>query len=303
MSPTVLSAEERKARRAERRLKQRANNLLRAKKMHQARAEYTKRQDQASPGSLKDTSFVGCSGWYYWRWKGLFYPEDLNRNDWFAYYSRRFTTVELNAPFYSWPTVNSVKAWARQCGRNFVYSVKVPELITHIKRFEGTKRLIQDFYFVQEILGPHMGCFLFQLPPSFHYSPGKLRKILSQLDPAKRNVLEFRHPSWWNESVFRALREQKIIFCSCSAPRLPDTLVKTSDDIYIRFHGPVRWYRHNYSRGEIEDWSERIKKSGAKTVWAYFNNDMDGNAPINARQLENRLTKGSLKPVRLRSRI
>jgi hypothetical protein len=44
------------------------------------------------------------------------------------------------ASFYSWPTVANVKAWKRQAGkRNFVYTVKVCEHITHIKKFKGTK--------------------------------------------------------------------------------------------------------------------------------------------------------------------
>ncbi len=83
---------------------------------------------------------VGCSGWFYWHWRGQFYPTDLPTNRWFEHYQKRFATVELNAPFYSWPTEATVSSWLRQVGRKkFVYTVKVSELITHIKRFIGTK--------------------------------------------------------------------------------------------------------------------------------------------------------------------
>ena len=200
---------------------------------------------------------VGCSGWYYWHWKGLFYPENLASNRWFDHYASRFSTVELNAPFYSWPTLSTVKTWVRQAGRRkMIYTVKVSELITHTKRFSGTKTLVRDFGVIADVLGPRMGCFLFQLPPSFRYSAGALKRIVAQLEPNRRNVVEFRHPSWWNETVFQAFREAGIIFCSCSGPRLPDQLVKTSDDIYVRFHGIKRWYRHDYSKTELAPWAE-----------------------------------------------
>ena len=117
-------------------------------------------------------------------------------------------------------------------------------------------------------------CFLFQLPPSFHYSAGALKRIVNHLEPTRKNVVEFRHVSWWNERVFDAFKDAGIIFCSCSGPRLPDTLLRTANDVYIRFHGIKDWYRHDYLKPELEIWSKRIQDSGATRVWAYFNNDL-----------------------------
>jgi uncharacterized protein YecE (DUF72 family) len=236
---------------------------------------------------------VGCSGWFYWHWRGEFYDTDLHTSDWFAHYADHFKTVELNAPFYSWPTVGTVHSWLRQAGRkNFIYTVKASELITHVKRFTGTKTLIRDFGYIAELLGSRMGCFLFQLPPSFHYSRARLRQIVSQLDPTRRNVVEFRHRSWWNEEVFTAFRQNGTIFCSCSGPGLPNEIVKTAEEIYIRFHGVTRWYRHDYSADELATWVEKIKASGANRIWAYFNNDRDGNSIKNARTLRRQLQLG-----------
>jgi uncharacterized protein YecE (DUF72 family) len=129
------------------------------------------------------------------------------------------------------------------------------------------------------------------LPPSFHYSPARLERIVSQLDPARRNVVEFRHKSWWNEKVFAALRETQTIFCSCSGPRLPDELVQTADEVYIRFHGTKRWYRHDYSEAELAAWAKRIKASKPSRVWAYFNNDRDCYAIKNAKEFLRQLRK------------
>ncbi len=257
--------------------------------MHAARLHWEREAKPAMTARriISDSRFhIGCSGWFYWHWRGDFYPAELPTGRWFSHYAARFRTVELNAPFYSWPTIATVEAWMRQIGRRkFVYTVKAPELITHIKRFSGTRTLIRDFGHIADRLGEHMGCFLFQLPPSFHYTRARLDRIVAHLDPARRNVVEFRHRSWWNAHVFDAFRANGIVFCVCSAPRLPDDLVKTADDIYVRFHGVARWYRHDYTRAELAAWADRIKASGATRVWAYFNNDRDGNAIRNARTL------------------
>ncbi len=281
----------RRERREIRRAKQREQNVVRASHMHAARLAYERQSFESEESILRDTKagrtayHVGCSGWFYWHWRDGFYPKNIPSSKWFDFYASNFRTVELNAPFYSWPTAATVKTWLRQVGRRrLIYSVKVSELITHQKRFVGTKQLVRDFGHIADVMGPRLGCFLFQLPPSVHYSPAMLKRILGQLDPARRNVVEFRHRSWWNEAVFRAFRDHNTVFCSCSGPRLPDELVKTADDIYVRFHGLKQWYRHDYSKAELAAWVERIKTSGAKQVWAYFNNDRNMYAIKNARE-------------------
>ncbi|MCY1746357.1 DUF72 domain-containing protein [Ensifer sp. SL37] len=277
---------ERRARRAQRRQRQRLANIGRAEKMHALRlALRTNGGALTIPRDLLHGLHIGCSGWYYWHWKGQLYPADIPSSKWFPIYAQQFQTVELNAPFYSWPTIAAVRNWLRQAGPNFVYTVKVCELITHVRRFDDTSTLVKDFGYIADVLGPQMGCFLFQLPPSVRYSAEMLHTILAQLDPSRRNVVEFRHKSWWNDDVFDAFEKNGTIFCSCSGPRLPDALVKTCDDIYVRFHGPYQWYRHDYSDAELRIWAERIRQSGAKTVWAYFNNDRDGHAIKNAKRL------------------
>ena len=279
-----LTPEERRERRRLRREKQREANVGRAAKMHAARRKMTA-ESRSSSAELKSSVYVGCSGWRYWKWRDSFYA-GVPQERWFEHYAERFDTVEINASFYSWPTVANVRAWRRQSGtRKLVYTVKVCELITHVKRFKGTKTLIRDFGIIADILGERMGCFLFQLPPSYRYTKARLNTIVSQLDPLRRNVVEFRHKSWWNEEVYRAFRKAGIVFCSCSGPRLPDELIRTADDVYVRLHGPKRWYRHDYSKQELAIWADRIKASRAKRAWIYFNNDYEAYAPANARTM------------------
>ncbi|WP_370191603.1 DUF72 domain-containing protein [Bradyrhizobium elkanii] len=221
-----LTPEERRERRRVRREKQREDNIKRAAKMHADRLK-KKTECPKSPAQHRQSVHVGCSGWRYWKWRDSFYA-GVPQAGWFNHYLKRFDTVEINASFYSWPTVAGVQSWRRQPGKkNFIYTVKVSELITHVKRFKGTKTLIRDFGMIADILGDRMGCFLFQLPPSFRYTRTRLNDIISQLDRGRRNVVEFRHASWWNEEVYDAFRAAGVIFCSCSGPRLPDELVRS----------------------------------------------------------------------------
>jgi uncharacterized protein YecE (DUF72 family) len=285
-----------KVSKAEKREKQRATNLMRAEKMHKARLEF----EMQAPALLLETPRelpkvnVGCSGWFYWDWKGLFYPEDMPTSEWFAHYMRTFGTVELNAPFYGWPTVGTVKGWVREVekagAKDFVYTVKVSELITHIRKMEGVEELIRDFGLIADLLGDKFGCFLYQFPARFEFSEQRLENIVTQLDHGRRNVVEFRHASWWNERVYEAFRATGTIFCACSGPKLPDALVKTADEVYVRFHGPEKWYRYDYSDAELAEWAEKIRASGAMRVWVYFNNDYDGYAIKNGLTLRGMLT-------------
>lgn len=289
-----LSPEERRLKKQLRREKQRAANIGRAQKMHALRLSNEVQNQSAKPAPPKSVSrtdfHIGCSGWFYWHLRDTFY-RSLPTTKWFEEYARHFKTVEINASFYSWPTEANIKSWIKQAGRKqFIYTVKVCELITHIKQFKRTKELVKDFGVIADLLGSRMGCFLFQLPPSFKYTPARLKRILAQLEPERRNVVEFRHASWWRSNVYEAFQKAGAIFCSCSGPKLPDTLVKTADDIYIRFHGVDRWYRYDYSKAELNEWARRIATSGARRAWIYFNNDNDGYAVKNAAELSTALT-------------
>jgi uncharacterized protein YecE (DUF72 family) len=235
---------------------------------------------------------VGCSGWFYSHWRGIFYPkQEVTTKNWFAYYANVFRTVELNAPFYHWPKPITVRRWKREAPAGFIYTVKVNRKITHEKRMRGTAKLVTMYYDIAATLGEKMGCFLWQFPPSFKYTPANLKNIVTQLDPAHRNVVEFRHKSWWRVAVYRALAKRGISFCAVSAPRMPDGFPPGQPLLYVRFSGVKRWYRHDYSPEELAAWAARIRASGAKEVWIYFNNDREGHAVKNAMQLRRMLKK------------
>lgn len=235
---------------------------------------------------------IGCSGWFYSHWRGIFYPpQEVGTKLWFAYYANVFRTVELNAPFYHWPKPATVRRWKREAPPAFLYSVKVNQTITHERRMVRTHKLVDSFYEIAGQLGDHMGCFLFQFPPSYHFTASRLRTIVAQLKPEYRNVVEFRHKSWWRASVYRAFARHRLIFCTVSGPRLPDVIPPGGETLYVRFHGTSRWYQHDYSEAELTAWAQKILASQAAEAWLYFNNDRRGFAIKNALRLR-RIMRG-----------
>src|SRR5262245_59274802 len=89
---------------------------------------------------------IGCSGFHYREWKGMFYPEKTPQRLWFEYYSSQFNTLELNVTFYRFPQLSFLQNWYQKSPENFQFTVKVPRLITHYKQFNETQDMLNDFY-------------------------------------------------------------------------------------------------------------------------------------------------------------
>lgn len=231
---------------------------------------------------------IGCSGFHYKHWKGIFYPEGLAQSKWFDYYNNRFKTLELNVTFYRFPQLSFLETWYKKSPEEFSFSVKAPRAITHYKQFIDTKQMVADFYgTVQEGLKEKLGCVLFQMPPRMSYKEEKLNRIIESLDPAFTNVLEFRNESWWNAEVYNKLSENNIIFCGMSHPELPDELIENNKTIYYRFHGIPHLYRSKYGIIALQKFCDEIENNdGIKEAFIYFNNDIDGSAITNAFEME-----------------
>ena len=236
--------------------------------------------------------WIGCSGFYYNHLRNVFYPEELPKTKWFDFYKERFNTLELNVTFYRFPQLRVFESWYRKSPPKFSFSVKAPRLVTHYKQFNDTAEMMEGYYTtIREGLQDKLGSILFQLPPRAAYSQEKLQKILDTLDSSFHNVLEFRHSSWWNEEVYRILAKNKITFCGMSHPLLPDEVVQNTQVVYYRFHGTPELYKSPYDHAFLEKVANEIDSNKkAKQVFLYFNNDIDGSAIKNARELHNIVT-------------
>ncbi|WP_432713116.1 DUF72 domain-containing protein [Pedobacter sp.] len=232
--------------------------------------------------------YIGCSGFHYKHWRGTFYPEKLAVKNWFNYYTGYFETLELNVTFYRFPQLSVLESWYEKSDPDFRFSVKAPRLITHYKKFNDCKTLLDDFYStVLQGLKEKCGCCLFQLPPTYTYHEEKLEKIVSSLDLAFPNVMEFRHESWWREDVYAALAKHGISFCGMSHPSLPSTPVQNSKLFYYRFHGQNQLYASKYTDAQLETFAEQVwQMKGIEQAYIYFNNDINTNAIYNAKSLQ-----------------
>ena len=232
---------------------------------------------------------IGCSGFSYKEWREEFYPKGLAQSKWFNYYTEHFDTLELNVTFYRFPTLNSLKGWYDKAPDPFSFSAKVPRSITHFKKFEGTERMINDFYgLLKEGLREKLACVLFQLPPTLIYSKEKLEKIISQVDPAFNNVIEFRHESWWKKSVQTLLKNHNISFCGVSFPKISfDDAVINTATCYYRFHGVPKLFYSEYDEAFIEKiYNQIIHNKKAETAYIYFNNTASLAALHNAKYFQ-----------------
>ncbi|KGO94396.1 hypothetical protein Q766_05635 [Flavobacterium subsaxonicum WB 4.1-42 = DSM 21790] len=231
---------------------------------------------------------IGCSGFYNKQWKGLFYPEDLPTSQWFAYYCQHFTTFEINATFYRFPTVKGMQGWYKKAPEGFTYAVKAPKQITHLKRFADCEDEIAKFYnSSKEGLAEKLGCILFQLPPSFTYSQERLELITSSLSAEFKNVVEFRHESWWREDVYQSLAAANITFCSVNYPKLFTGVIATTPTGYVRLHGNPRLFYSEYTKDELQQlYANILQQPHLTEAYIYFNNTASSAAIINALQLE-----------------
>ena len=231
---------------------------------------------------------IGCSGYHYPDWKRVFYPEDLPQRKWFEFYCSHFNTLELNVTYYKFPRVELLKRWYERSPERFSFTLKAPHHVTHFKKFRQAQRTLQDFNeTVQEGLRDKLGCVLFQYPANFAFEADRLGRIVEMLEPAINNVLEFRHASWWNPTVFDALEKAGISFCGMSHPTLPENIVRTTDTIYYRFQGVPHLYTSAYESKKLELFAQEILNlPGVRQAYVYFNNTADGHAVANARQLQ-----------------
>lgn len=269
---------------------------------------------------------IGCSGWSYDDWIGRFYPSELakQRGDWFGYYARYFSTVEINSTFYRVPTEAMVRAWIQKAEDlpGFQFSVKVPRLITHemLVRGELETAAEQAVSFEGLCLRPLgeaglLGAVLLQLSPSVRHDSGdglhRLRTLLERLSvDTFQYAVEFRHASWLIEKhnelrpdALELLQAFKIANVILDGPGFPPTRSLTARHAYLRFHGRnydlwygadekeddyrINRYDYLYAEDQLRKWLPRLEeiRENSDIARIYFNNHGRAKAVKNAFQL------------------
>jgi uncharacterized protein YecE (DUF72 family) len=231
--------------------------------------------------------YIGCSGFRHEEWENKFYPENLNRDQWLEYYARHFNSVEITDTFYTYPKVRYLQEWIEKTPDDFTFSVSAHRFFSYLKKLNPDELFLNCLEIFQKTLHtlkPRLGCVLWQLPGNLDKDIKRFETFCNNLDTSISHVVEFRHESWYNESVYDLLRQHDISYCIMSAPNgLPENLLATNKTAYLRFHGKSTWYNYLYSREELMEWKDKLGRlNDIDRIFIYFNNDHNAYAIQNA---------------------
>jgi uncharacterized protein YecE (DUF72 family) len=238
---------------------------------------------------------IGTSGWHYKHWRGPYYPASVPPRAMLDYYARDFDTVEVNNSFYRLPPPATFEAWSNAAPANFCFAVKGSRYLTHAKRLMDPEPAIERLMDATRGLGVKRGPILFQLPPKWHCNLERLERFLKALPSGVRYSMEFRDPSWHNLQVFRLLCKHQVAFCLFELAGFLSPMTVTADFVYVRLHGPGNKYQGDYSPAVLRSWARRIRRWTGQglDVYLYFDNDQNGYAAQNARDLKQMLSAPS----------
>lgn len=232
-------------------------------------------------------ALIGTSGWQYKDWRGRFYPERLPQRDWLPHYAARFDTVEVNNTFYRLPPAETFARWAEQTPDDFVVVVKASRYLSHIKRLKDPADPVDLLMERARPLGPKLGPVLVQLPPNFGVDCDRLDETLSAFDRHRvRVAVEFRHESWFDDSVYDVLEHHDAALCLTDRLSKKGPVVTTADWTYLRLHEGTATPHPCYGRGALEGWAQRLAAMEPRpgVAYVFFNNDPRGCAVANARE-------------------
>ena len=270
-------------------------------------AETSDRLDRTrAPAMLR----LGAQGWNYASWVGPFYPDGTRAADFLRTYARAFTTVEVDSTFYAIPPLSTVRGWASRTPESFVFACKVPQEITHERRFVDAMDVTRTFVDRMRELGARLGPLLIQCGPDF--SPVErdaLRAFLRELPRDVRFAIEFRQRAWISEETLTMLRETGVALALSDGRWIPrDWLLKlcerpTADFTYLRWMGPDRSII-DYSQlqvdrsAELDAWAAMIPvlQQQVRNVYGYINNHFAGHSPASLRMLQERLGLPTVDP-------
>src|SRR3984885_9647101 len=88
---------------------------------------------------------IGISGWTYAPWRGVFYPKGLPQKRELDYVTSQFSILEINGTFYGMQRPDAFADWADRAPDGFIYAVKAPRFITHMKRLRDVETPLANF--------------------------------------------------------------------------------------------------------------------------------------------------------------
>jgi uncharacterized protein YecE (DUF72 family) len=259
------------------------------------------------PGILLGTSAFTASGW-----EGSFYPRGMHSRDFLAYYATQLATVEVDSTFYGCPSARTVNNWADRTPEDFIFSVKVPQIITHEKALINCDYEFEEFVKTMDILGPKLGPMVFQFPVFDKWKFAKQDGFLAVLVPFLKKlptnhkfVVEIRNKNWLDARFADLLREHNVALAltdTSFVPRPWEMKEKfdliTADFAYVRWLGDRKgiekqtttWDKAIVDRSvDLTNWVELFRRFVARNlkIFAYANNHYAGHGPATVKLFGN----------------
>ncbi len=185
-----------------------------------------------------------------------------------SYYTRHFTSVEINNTFYHLPAPHALREWEEHTPANFLFSCKGSRFITHLKKLKDPEQSIDRFFKSIAVLNHKAGPILFQLPPRWKMNIHRLEDFLKALPISFRYVFEFRDESWFTQPAYDELTKYNVAFCLYHLAGRWSPEILTTDFVYIRLHGPGKAYQGKYHGHTIRNWADKCQK------WARAGKDL-----------------------------
>lgn len=218
--------------------------------------------------------FVGTSGYSYKEWKGKFYPEKISPKEMLRFYSERLTTVEINNTFYHMPTEPVLTSWAEQVPDHFVFAIKAPQVITHLKRLKDVGGETEYLFRTLSTLDKKLGPVLFQFPPYFRADRLRLEDFLALIPGHISCAFEFRSSSWINVEILDLLRARGLSLCLADTDENPaKEIINTAPWGYLRLR------RSDYTDADLSQWLERILSQQWEKAFVFFKHEEKAKGP------------------------
>ena len=258
---------------------------------------------------------IGTSGYYYDDWKDIFYPANLQKEDYLSFLADHFNVVELNFSYYRIPSTRQAENMLEKVQGRLEFVIKAFRQITHEISDNSINEILPQFLkgIAPFFEAGRLGAILLQFPQGFRYIPANRQYLKSLLEAlgAYPVCVEFRHREWLKTSVYKSLEELGIGIVCVDEPPLPSlmppTVLATSKIGYIRFHGRNKenWYKGNatsrydylYTQEELQEWVPKISDLSLKTdtLYIFFNNHAKSQSVTNAKMLINLLKAQGLR--------
>ncbi len=212
--------------------------------------------------------YVGTSGFAHKEWKGKFYPEKIAPQDMLRFYAERLKTVEINNTFYHMPKESVLTSWAGKVPDDFVFALKAPQVITHIKQLRNVFEQTEYLFKALSVLDRKLGPLLFQFPKSFSADRTALADFLPLIPGNSACAFDFRSPTWLDEEILDLLRQKGCSWCLEDTDENPvREIINTAPRGYLRLR------RSAYTETELSQWMERILSQKWERAFVFFKHE------------------------------